>query len=92
MITRPAAVAGLFYPNDKNELQMQIKYFLEQARINLNLNIDRESVPQSAITKLSKQQPTALIVPHAGYIYSGLTAAHAYQQIIQYKNLWYGGS
>ncbi|MFK5894656.1 MAG: AmmeMemoRadiSam system protein B [Pseudomonadota bacterium] len=66
MTSRAAAVAGLFYPQDKNELKQQIQYFLEQANT----------------TESSNQQPLAIIVPHAGYIYSGLTAAYAYQKII----------
>ena len=32
-------------------------------------------------TQTLNPAPKALIVPHAGYIYSGLTAAFAYQQL-----------
>jgi len=71
MISRPAAVAGLFYPEDSKELKQQVQTLLQQAHdTSINLN--------------KTQQAIALIVPHAGYIYSGLTAAYAYQQIIPY--------
>lgn len=57
-IRRPA-VAGMFYPGDRNDLASDIAAMLAAA-----------SPP--ALT------PKALIVPHAGYIYSGPVAAHAY--------------
>jgi len=56
---RPAAVAGLFYPANPDELHEQINHFL-------------------ATTTASEELPLALIVPHAGYIYSGPIAASAY--------------
>lgn len=57
--TRPAAVAGTFYPGDARELAAGIAAMLAAA-------------PRAAIT------PKALIVPHAGYVYSGEIAASAY--------------
>ena len=63
MTSRPAAVAGLFYPGDKLTLSTQVKELLAVATSTLH------------------KKPLALIVPHAGYIYSGGIAAHAYQQI-----------
>jgi hypothetical protein len=62
MLTRPAAVAGTFYPHDATELRSQIAELLE---VN-----SREGVP-----------PKALIVPHAGYLYSGPVAAAAYSRL-----------
>jgi AmmeMemoRadiSam system protein B/AmmeMemoRadiSam system protein A len=59
---RPAAVAGLFYPGNQAELARDILGMLEQTR-------DAPLVPGF---------PKALIVPHAGYIYSGAVAAHAF--------------
>lgn len=56
---RPAAVAGLFYPGQAEELGIEVSTLIAEART-------------SAI------QPKALIVPHAGYIYSGPVAASAY--------------
>lgn len=31
-------------------------------------------------------RPKALIAPHAGYVYSGLTAAHAYRELLPWRN------
>jgi AmmeMemoRadiSam system protein B/AmmeMemoRadiSam system protein A len=59
---RPAAVAGLFYPGHQVELARDILGMLEQTR-------EAPLVPGF---------PKALIVPHAGYIYSGAVAAHAF--------------
>ncbi|SFN21752.1 hypothetical protein SAMN05660284_00876 [Formivibrio citricus] len=59
---RPAAVAGYFYPADRNQLASDIRMLLDKTTVK----------PGSAC-------PKALIVPHAGYIYSGQTAAHAYR-------------
>lgn len=60
---RPAAVAGMFYPDNGSELEHDLADFLAQAR-------SRSAQPAPA--------PKALIVPHAGYIYSGPIAAYAY--------------
>lgn len=56
---RPAAVAGLFYPEDARELRGAVATYLRDA---------------SAPTRT----PKVLIVPHAGYIYSGPVAGKAY--------------
>jgi AmmeMemoRadiSam system protein B len=61
---RQPAVAGLFYPGNARELSTEVKQYLRAARAS-----------QSHKPALS---PKALIVPHAGYIYSGSTAAKAY--------------
>ncbi|MCW9030360.1 MAG: AmmeMemoRadiSam system protein B [Gammaproteobacteria bacterium] len=66
---RQPAVAGMFYPADKQSLQNDIQQYLNQAKVDLE--------------QLTK--PKAIIVPHAGYIYSGPIAASAYKQIIPYK-------
>jgi AmmeMemoRadiSam system protein B len=64
MNTRPAAVAGMFYPGNPAELMTTIDALL-------------------ATTKQSNEPaPKALIVPHAGYIYSGSTAAMAYASLV----------
>ena len=34
-------------------------------------------------------RPKALIVPHAGYVYSGLTAAHAYNLLAPWRDVRY---
>jgi len=56
---RPAAVAGMFYPDDNRRLAHEVQQMLARAR-------QFDLVPK------------ALIVPHAGYIYSGAIAATAY--------------
>jgi MEMO1 family protein len=57
--TRPAAVAGTFYPGNPVVLERGIAALL-------------------AAAKAQEDTPKALIVPHAGYIYSGPIAASAY--------------
>jgi len=63
MSVRPAAVASLFYPGSSPELCAFISGALNDA------SMQRPSNPPI---------PKAIIVPHAGYIYSGPTAAFAY--------------
>jgi len=60
---RKAAVAGLFYPDDAQQLQSWFKDWM----------------PSQTVENLEKAIPRALIVPHAGYVYSGQAAAKAYQ-------------
>ncbi len=64
---RLSAVAGYFYPSNKEVLIKEIQNFLEKA------------------TQYSNQKPYALIVPHAGYIYSGSVASLGYKSLIPYK-------
>ena len=59
---RPAAVAGMFYPGDPRELADEVGGYLDRTE-------DRDQAPGF---------PKALIVPHAGYVYSGPVAASAY--------------
>jgi len=59
---RPAAVAGMFYPGAREALASAVRNHLEEA----------SSDPPAG------QWPKALIVPHAGYVYSGPVAARAY--------------
>ena len=61
---RPAAVAGMFYPAEPRQLAQDVKQLLAQARTNAPRPFDLT--------------PKALIVPHAGYVYSGAIAATAY--------------
>lgn len=68
-ITRPAAVAGMFYPADPLDLQEQVNQYLFED------------------SYLSTRVPKAIIVPHAGYIYSGSIAAAAYRSIMQYRHV-----
>jgi AmmeMemoRadiSam system protein B/AmmeMemoRadiSam system protein A len=59
---RRAAVAGMFYPRDAQTLAHEVEHALALAHP----------------TSLAAGAPKALIVPHAGYVYSGPIAASAY--------------
>jgi AmmeMemoRadiSam system protein B len=63
---RQPAVAGAFYHGQKQVLANDVQTLLEQARA----NIDARGL-----------SPKAIIVPHAGYIYSGPVAASAYASL-----------
>ncbi len=67
MKVRPAAVAGTFYPSSVAEIRQIMDSFFTHVA---------QTRPQALSVK-------ALIVPHAGYIYSGLTAAFAYHHLQQ---------
>ncbi len=62
---RPADGAGRWYPDDPEELAKMVDAYLEQAG---------EPVRPG-------EKPAIIIVPHAGYIYAGAVAAHAFRQI-----------
>ncbi len=68
MSERKLAVCGQFYPEDKNELNRYIEHFNKVLDEN-NISVDKNL------------KPRAIIVPHAGYIYSGFTANLAYKYI-----------
>lgn len=63
---RPAAVAGSFYPSPSATLSSTVLALLAKAG------------PGGA----SSAVPKAIIVPHAGYIYSGTTTALAYARLV----------
>src|SRR3972149_11923085 len=62
---RRPAVAGAFYPGDSEALSRELAAMLEQTV---------EAAPAPTFPKL-------VIVPHAGYIYSGPVAASAYDRL-----------
>jgi AmmeMemoRadiSam system protein B len=62
---RPAAVAGTFYPADRHALRAAI----------------REAFADSVAPPPGALVPAALVVPHAGFIYSGPIAASAYRRL-----------
>jgi AmmeMemoRadiSam system protein B len=66
---RKMSVAGSFYPANCNEIKQYIDYFNEI----LDKNIKEKD------RKLFNLKPKALIVPHAGWIYSGFTANFVYR-------------
>ncbi len=63
--TRAPAVAGFFYPEDSAELESAVASYLAAV----------PAPPSNAPV------PKALIVPHAGYVYSGPVAASGYAHI-----------
>ncbi|MBS2098057.1 AmmeMemoRadiSam system protein B [Carboxylicivirga linearis] len=64
---RKASVAGMFYSANADELEKSIEALINQ--------VPKKSVESNTIR--------ALIVPHAGYVYSGQVAASAYAQLDQ---------
>lgn len=69
-IRRPA-VAGAFYPADREALSRELSDMLEQTA---------EDVPSPVFPKI-------VIVPHAGYIYSGPVAASAYDRLLPARGI-----
>lgn len=69
-VVRPPAVAGLFYPGQPGALRSTLEELLGAAE-----QASAEDRP-----------PKALIVPHAGYVYSGPVAAVAYAQLRAQRN------
>jgi len=61
---RQPAVAGSFYPGDRQELAQMVKQCLDR---NEKISIDGKVI--------------GLLVPHAGYLYSALTAATGYKLV-----------
>ncbi len=56
--------AGKFYPATQSELKQTIENLTQKAK-------------QTAVKIPPNKELKAIILPHAGYIYSGFTAAHA---------------
>jgi AmmeMemoRadiSam system protein B len=67
--TRSSAVKGIFYPESCSKIKIYFQKF--------NNMID-EKMKKDSILDI---KPKALIVPHAGYIYSGYTANIAYRTL-----------
>lgn len=61
---RPAAVAGSFYPSDKDSITKMLSSYFKEAAV-----------------KTPSNDIAAVIVPHAGYVFSGSVAASAFAQI-----------
>ena len=66
--TRPAAVAGMFYPADARTLALEVDRLLDAV------------APGEAA-----RAPKLLVVPHAGYVYSGAVAAQAYALLTPWR-------
>jgi AmmeMemoRadiSam system protein B len=67
---RPPAIAGAFYPEQPSALSANVMALLARA-----------PSPVRASDRSQQLTPKALIVPHAGYIYSGAMAARAYARL-----------
>ncbi len=63
MSTRESAVSGQFYPSDGDDIISMITAYNEKLDAHLKNN-----------PSLLQLNPRAVIVPHAGYVYSGFTA------------------
>jgi AmmeMemoRadiSam system protein B len=74
-VIRQPAVAGRFYPDDAGQLRSAVQGYLNEARLRL---------PDRKIDG----PPKAIIVPHAGYVYSGSVAASAYAQLEPFRDLF----
>lgn len=70
-VRKPVA-AGRFYPDDPGRLEQMITELTEKATKN------RPETPDERPVR-------AVVMPHAGYVYSGLTAAHA-ARVLKGKN------
>lgn len=68
MTRRQAAVRGTFYPQSCAALKAQLEQFDAEATVTADLPF----------------VPRAVVVPHAGYMYSGYTAALAYRIVARY--------
>jgi MEMO1 family protein len=71
MIRKPA-VAGIFYEQDPDSLRKQIEWCFKH-------QLGPGSIPEIG----NQRNIKGVITPHAGYIYSGPVAAHAYHDIAE---------
>jgi AmmeMemoRadiSam system protein B len=64
--TRPTAVAGMFYPDAPERLRQEVARYLAEVR---------------TVVAAHGRAPKAIVVPHAGFMYSGPIAAAAYGRL-----------
>jgi AmmeMemoRadiSam system protein B len=86
---RAAAVAGLFYPGTTSELGALVDRLLAEAparrthpaldRPTFNSAPPADDADESARPPAEPPVPKAIVVPHAGYVYSGPIAAAAFK-------------
>jgi AmmeMemoRadiSam system protein B len=71
---RHPVVSGIFYPDDREELENTVSGYIEQ--------VDEAGLADSLLKAgggiRRDETPHAVIVPHAGYIFSARAQAHAY--------------
>lgn len=68
---RKPAVAGSFYPSNRDQLSSLINGYFSKVRG------DKKTMDENLVPKI-------FIVPHAGYEYSGETASYAYKELKEY--------
>lgn len=80
--TRKTQFAGSWYNADPRALNAQLDELLTGAAI----SSDQTSVSQlTADNQILRDPVTAIVVPHAGYVFSGQAAAHAYHALRDQK-------
>jgi len=72
MKARKPAVSGMFYAGTARELEEQIKWCYKH-------ELGPGAVPR--VNSRGLREIVAIVVPHAGYYYSGPVAAHAYNEL-----------
>ncbi len=73
-IVHEAHLTASWYPQEPAVLRQEINNYLTQALKDFYVEADPQAI-------------RALVVPHAGYYYSGLCAATSYQTLLENKNL-----
>jgi len=74
MKTRKPAVSDMFYAGTDGELREQIEWCYKH-------ELGPGIIPQ--VNSIGLRQLVAMVVPHAGYSYSGPVAAHAYKELAE---------
>ena len=72
MKVRIPAVSGMFYAGTARELEKQIEWCYKH-------ELGPGAIPQ--VNNEGLRKIVAVVVPHAGYVYSGPVAAHAYKEL-----------
>jgi len=72
MKIRKPAVSGMFYASSARELEEQIEWCYKH-------ELGTGAIPQ--VNSKGLREIIAIVVPHAGYYYSGPVAAHAYKEL-----------
>jgi AmmeMemoRadiSam system protein B len=70
---RNAAVAGQFYPSSEKNLKQQIEKCL----------LDKRGFGEIPSLEKVKHPLRGLVVPHAGFVYSGAIASHSYARLAE---------
>jgi len=74
MSIRKSAVAGMFYAGTARELEEQIEWCYKH-------ELGPGTIPR--VNSRGPREIVAIVVPHAGYYYSGPVAGHAYKELAE---------